>query len=74
MELKGKTAINTNHPARKPAKPTKALDLQATPPPVDLEDQIRRRAYELWEQGGREHGHDTEHWLQAAREVTQPRA
>jgi len=32
---------------------------------------IRRRAYELWEQAGREHGRDAEHWLQAEWEVRQ---
>ena len=26
---------------------------------------INNRAYALWEQNGREHGHDHEHWLQA---------
>ncbi len=69
MQPKGKTAININHRVKKPAKPTIALDLQATPPSVDLEDQIRRRAHELWEQGGRKDGHDTEDWLQAEREL-----
>lgn len=26
---------------------------------------INNRAYALWEQNGREHGHDHDHWLQA---------
>lgn len=29
---------------------------------------IRSRAYALWEQNGRNHGRDQEHWEQAARE------
>ena len=37
--------------------------------PFNLEDEIRKRAYELWEQCGREAGHENEHWLVAEREV-----
>jgi hypothetical protein len=37
--------------------------------PINLEDEIRRRAYELWEQHGRAEGHENEHWLLAEREV-----
>jgi hypothetical protein len=32
-------------------------------------DDIRQRAYQLWEQSGRAPGHDLEHWLQAEREL-----
>jgi HSP20 family molecular chaperone IbpA len=32
-------------------------------------DSIARRAYQLFESSGREHGHDTEHWLQAEAEL-----
>jgi hypothetical protein len=31
----------------------------------ELQEQIRRRAYELYEQGGRSDGHELEDWLQA---------
>ena len=34
-----------------------------------LEDKIRQRAYELWEQDGRVHGRSDEHWLKASLEV-----
>jgi Protein of unknown function (DUF2934) len=34
------------------------------------EDKIRRRAYELYVERGREPGRDIEDWLQAARELT----
>ncbi len=34
-----------------------------------LEDAIRRRAYELYEQSGGEHGHDVDDWLQAEEEI-----
>jgi len=33
-------------------------------------DQIKQRAYELYEQGGCEHGRDLEHWLRAEAEVS----
>jgi hypothetical protein len=35
-----------------------------------FEDEIRCRAYELYEQRGREQGHDVEDWLRAEKEVT----
>lgn len=40
-------------------------------PPVGNDERaewIARRAYALWEESGRRHGHDREHWEQAARE------
>jgi len=37
----------------------------------DLQEQIRRRAYELYEQRGQNHGHETDDWLQAESEVNQ---
>jgi hypothetical protein len=36
----------------------------------DREEQIRRRAYELYELRGREDGHDVEDWLAAEAEIT----
>jgi hypothetical protein len=35
----------------------------------DVEDEIRRRAYELWEQYGRPDGGEEEFWLKAEREI-----
>jgi hypothetical protein len=43
----------------------------AAPTTGELQDQIRRRAYELWEQSGWEHGRDSEHWVQAEQEIIQ---
>jgi hypothetical protein len=40
----------------------------------DLQQQIRRRAYELYEKRGRDDGHELEDWLQAESEVTQHKA
>jgi len=39
-----------------------------------LEDEIRRRAHELYEQRGGEHGHDLEDWLRAEEEIKEMRA
>jgi hypothetical protein len=37
--------------------------------PINLDEEIRRRAYELWEQRGYECGHENEHWLLAETEI-----
>jgi hypothetical protein len=34
-----------------------------------VREQIEKKAYELWEQRGRVHGHDVEDWLNAAQMV-----
>lgn len=34
---------------------------------------IQQRAYELFEESGAQHGHDTEHWMQAESEILQQR-
>jgi len=36
----------------------------------ELENQIRQRAYELYEARGGEDGHDLEDWLRAQEEIT----
>ena len=41
--------------------------MQAHP---NLEEEIRRRAYELYEERGREHGHDLDDWVRAEAEIT----
>lgn len=33
-------------------------------------DQVRQRAFELWDQRGNPDGYETEFWLQAERELT----
>ena len=35
----------------------------------DLQERVRRRAYDLYERRGREEGHDVEDWLQAEAEI-----
>ncbi len=42
---------------------------QETESTIELQEQIRRRAYELYEQRGRNDGHELEDWLQAESEV-----
>jgi len=52
--------------------------LPAAPPPTEsaseVQEKIRRRAYELYEERGRTDGRDLEDWLQAESEVTQKKA
>jgi hypothetical protein len=36
----------------------------------NLEEEVRRRAYELYERRGREDGHDLDDWLRAEAEIT----
>lgn len=43
---------------------------QVTKSTLDLQEQIRRRAYELYEQRGRDGGQELGDWLQAESEVT----
>lgn len=40
-----------------------------TPDPAALEDQIRRRAFELYEARGCQDGHGLEDWLRAESEI-----
>jgi hypothetical protein len=39
--------------------------------PINVEDEIRRRAYELYQQRGAKPGSEAEDWLAAEREVKQ---
>ena len=53
-----------------------ALTMKETPRPAStptekkVEQQIRRRAYELYETRGCENGHNLEDWLQAEIDIT----
>ncbi len=59
--------------AQTPSKPPASVQ-QHENPVSNIEDQIRRRAYELYEQRGMEDGHDVEDWLRAEEEVAQKRS
>ena len=41
----------------------------AIKPNPNLAEEIRSRAYELYEERGREEGHETEDWLRAEAEI-----
>ena len=60
----------------KVASPIRKLEIAKPEPrknvvPINLEDEIRRRAYELYEQRGSSAGHEAEDWLRAESEVRQ---
>jgi len=48
-------------------------DLQKTEGGGELQEQIRVRAYQLYEQRGRDDGHSLDDWLQAEAESSQVR-
>ena len=55
-------------------RPTKTsvirtITVKTKPTTIELQEQIRRRAYDIYEQRGREDGHDLEDWLQAESEL-----
>jgi hypothetical protein len=53
-------------------KKTATLQPQATPDPSLDGEIVRVRAYQLYEQRGKEDGHDLEDWLRAEEELRQP--
>jgi hypothetical protein len=53
-----------------PAVPIKA-NLQKPDGGGELQDRIRVRAYQLYEQRGRDDGHDLDDWFQAEAECSQ---
>lgn len=46
----------------------------SNPAPLELEDQIRRRAYELYEQRGRTPGMENDDWFRAEHEILSRKA
>jgi DUF2934 family protein len=63
-ELKKHQATQHGH---SPILTAKTLAIEAS---QNLEEAIRRRAYELYEERGREDGHDLDDWLRAEAEIT----
>jgi hypothetical protein len=49
--------------------PAKRSEPISTTPNPAIEEQIRRRGYELYEARGREDGHELDDWLQAEAEI-----
>ena len=60
--------MNANPPKKRPVIAT------SEPQQLELEHQIRQRAYELYEECGREDGHELDDWLRAEEEITQKKA
>ena len=54
-----------------PASNSSQTPTKVTKPPPEFQEQVRRRAHEVYEQRGREEGHRLDDWLQAEAEVTQ---
>jgi hypothetical protein len=57
----------------KPQMPILPIETRAIESPVDIQEQVSRRAFELYEQRGREDGHDLKDELQAESELVQQR-
>lgn len=69
---RAKTARNgnsTTKAARTVTQSPEVAEIRANFPNVDLESEIRRRAYELYEERGCTPGHEDEDWLVAERQV-----
>ena len=49
--------------------PVRKISSSTSSPSLDLQTQIRERAYELYQERGRTPGHENEDWLQAEREL-----
>jgi len=56
------------------ANPSKKSPATATSDPQELEREIRLRAQQLYEEGGREDGHELDDWLRAEAEIMQKKA
>jgi hypothetical protein len=54
-----------------PASNSSRTPTKVTNPTPELQEQVRRRAHEKYEQRGREEGYGLDDWLQAEAEVTQ---
>jgi len=57
--------MNANPPKKSPTSVT------SEPQDLELKDQIRHRAYELYEGRGRQDGRELEDWFRAEAEITQ---
>jgi Protein of unknown function (DUF2934) len=56
--------MNSNPPKKSP------MSVMSDPQDLELENQIRLRAYELYEARGQEDGHELEDWFRAKEELT----
>jgi len=73
MATPKRTRATSSTPRSKKAAATPAPEsttLPATRGNGNVEEAIRLRAYQLFEQRGRTHGHDVDDWFRAAAEIT----
>ncbi len=61
-------------PDRRTATRRQTPALAVTKSAPELQERIRQRAHELYEQRGRDEGHELDDWLQAESEVAQKKA
>ena len=68
---RSKTTKNGNSPTSKKLATVTMIgsEVKKSPAPVNLEDQIRLRAYEIYQERGYVSGNEREDWLTAEREV-----
>jgi Protein of unknown function (DUF2934) len=60
--------MSSNPPKKSPTR------VSSEPQDLQLEDQIRQRAYALYEERGQEDGHELEDWLRAEEEIREKKA
>jgi hypothetical protein len=63
------TAKRTRNPKLVTSSPKVTAAPVEMVPVTNIEEVIRLRAYKIYEQRGREHGHDLEDWLTAKAEI-----
>jgi len=71
MPIPRKPSGPSGRSANAPTKPPVSAPAQRVQEPLreNIEDEIRQRAYELYEERGREEGHHEEDWTRAEEEV-----
>ncbi len=69
---KKKTEVTTSRIAARP-QAERRVDVAREPVAKSMSQpsyqQVSRRAFEIWERTGKQHGHDVENWLQAEAEL-----
>ena len=69
------TPVNVKPEVKITPEPRKKLEVVKSEPrrvvPINIDEEIRRRAYELYEQRGAGSGHEADDWLAAEQEVRQ---
>ena len=63
------TSKRTRKPKLVTSSPNKVVPVKKVSLSTDIQDAIRSRAYSIFEQRGRGHGHDLDDWLIAEAEV-----